>query len=140
MKKYPYTAEYEDEITVRAGALEKKIPVKLKFKLVDKTWSGSSGGRSSGGGRTGSVLKKDQNTGNSQRAVSPVSGESRRMEAGNLFPAEERMPMSGPGSTTHMRKKDRKRLPGSILRLTAGCRQGGFSMKRWKLVLSPEDK
>ena len=46
MKKYPYTAEYEDEITVSAGALEKKIPVKLKFKLVDKTWSGSSGGRS----------------------------------------------------------------------------------------------
>ena len=58
MKKYPYTAEYEDEITVSAGALEKKIPVKLKFKLVDKTWSGSSGGRSSGGGRTGKCAEK----------------------------------------------------------------------------------
>ena len=31
MKKYPYMAEYEDEITVRAGNVERKIPVKLKF-------------------------------------------------------------------------------------------------------------
>ena len=32
-----------DEITVRSGNVEKKIPVKLKFKLVDQTWSGGSG-------------------------------------------------------------------------------------------------
>ena len=81
MKKYPYTAEYEDEITVRAGALKKKIPVKLKFKLVDKTWSGSSGGRSSGGGRTGSVLKKDQNTG--EQPKGSVTGEWRKQEDGS---------------------------------------------------------
>ena len=80
MKKYPYTAEYEDEITVSAGALEKKIPVKLKFKLVDKTWSGSSGGRSSGGGRTGSVLKKAQNTG--EQPKGSVTGEWRKQEDG----------------------------------------------------------
>lgn len=81
MKKYPYTAEYEDEITVSAGALEKKIPVKLKFKLVDKTWSGSSGGRSSGGGRTGSVLKKAQNTG--EQPKGSVTGEWRKQEDGS---------------------------------------------------------
>ena len=40
MKKYPYTAETTDEITVKAGTIEKKIPVKLTFKLVDRTWSG----------------------------------------------------------------------------------------------------
>ena len=101
--------------------------MKLKFKLVDKTWSGSSGGRSSGGGRTGSVLKRPRTQGNSQRAVSPVSGESRRMEAGNLFPAEGNMPMSGPGSTTHMRKKDRKETSWFHLRLTAGMQTGVVS-------------
>ena len=81
MKKYPYTAEYEDEISVSAGNVEKKVPVKLKFKLVDKTWSGSSGGHSSGGGSTGSILKKPQSTG--EQPKGSVTGEWRKQEDGS---------------------------------------------------------
>ena len=48
---------------------------------MDKTWSGSSGGRSSGGGRTGSVLKKAQNTG--EQPKGSVTGEWRKQEDGS---------------------------------------------------------
>ena len=81
MKKYPYTAETTDEITVKAGTIEKKIPVKLTFKLVDRTWSGSSGGHSSGSGSTGSVLKKLQNTG--EQPKGSIAGEWRKEADGS---------------------------------------------------------
>ncbi len=81
MKKYPYMAEYEDEITVRSGNVEKKIPVKLKFKQVDKTWSGGSGRHSSGGGSTGSVLKKPQNVW--EQPKGSITGEWRKQEDGS---------------------------------------------------------
>ena len=81
MKKYPYTAETTDEITVKAGTIEKKIPVKLTFKLVDQTWSGSSGGHSSGSGSTGSVLKKLQNTG--EQPKGSIAGEWRKEADGS---------------------------------------------------------
>ena len=81
MKKYPYTAETTDEITVKAGTIEKKIPVKLTFKLVDRTWLGSSGGHSSGSGSTGSVLKKLQNTG--EQPKGSIAGEWRKEADGS---------------------------------------------------------
>ena len=81
MKKYPYTAECEDEITVSAGNADKKIPVKLRFKLIDKTWSGSSGGRSSGGGGTGSALKNTLNAG--EQPKGSVTGEWKKQGDGS---------------------------------------------------------
>lgn len=63
MKKYPYTAERETSIRVFSGDKEKVIPVRLAFKLADRTWSssGSGGsGRSSanGGSLPGSGLAR----------------------------------------------------------------------------------
>ena len=59
-----------------------------------------------------------------------MNGEKKQTEAGGLFPAEKLMPVNGPGSTIHTQKKVRKKLPGFISQVTAGCRPAGFSTKR----------
>lgn len=55
-----------------------------------------------------------------------MNGEKKQTEAGGLFPAEKLMPVNGPGSTIHTQKKVRKKLPGFISQVTAGCRPGWF--------------
>lgn len=55
--------------------------MKLKFKQVDKTWSGGSGRHSSGGGSTGSVLKKPQNVW--EQPKGSITGEWRKQEDGS---------------------------------------------------------
>lgn len=54
MKRYPYTAEKEAEIFVRADGMEEKIHAVIKFRMDDQTYTASGSISSSGGtGRLG---------------------------------------------------------------------------------------
>lgn len=57
MKKYPYSAEKSVSVLARSGEISKEIRVRLKFKLVDKTYSSSRSGGSGSSGSSGSSGK-----------------------------------------------------------------------------------
>lgn len=56
VKRYPYTAERNVQVTARAGQASKTAEVRLKFRLVNKTYSTGSSGSSGGSG--GSSAKR----------------------------------------------------------------------------------
>lgn len=87
MKKYPYTGETKTFVSASADGMETVLPVTLKFRMVDKTYTSSGSGSSSK-----SSMGSSQSSGiTASKPAGSVTGAWTRDEAGNwMFTGEGR--------------------------------------------------